>query len=120
MDIGIYPLITSRFLLDADPVAVRGTVASVQEEFADVPDEHGAFQLDFPGHVYAVCTASQNAHLDSHISVLETEGKVRVEPACYHRDDRGSSRLNGGRRSRSTSIRSTRWKRSSSTSPTAC
>ncbi|WP_424002278.1 D-xylose 1-dehydrogenase Gfo6 [Haloarcula salina] len=88
MDIGLYPLNTSRFLLEADPVRVRGTVASVQEEFDDVPDEHGAFQLDFPGHAYAVCTASQNAHLDSHISVLGTEGKVRVEPAFYPWDDR--------------------------------
>lgn len=88
MDIGIYPLNTARFLLDADPQRVRGTVASVQPEFADVPDEHAAFQLDFPGHVFAVCTASQNAQMASHIEMIGTEGRVRVEPAFYPWDDR--------------------------------
>ncbi|WP_135822152.1 D-xylose 1-dehydrogenase Gfo6 [Halostella litorea] len=96
MDIGLYPLNTSRFLLGEDPERVRGTVASVQEEFADVPDEHGAFQLDFPGHVYAVCTASQNAYMASHISVIGTEGRVRVEPAFYPWDDRALTVSRGG------------------------
>lgn len=88
MDIGIYPLNTARFLLDADPERVRGTVASVAPEFDDVPDEHAAFQLDFPNHVFAVCTASQNAQMASHIEVIGTEGRVRVEPAFYPWDDR--------------------------------
>lgn len=38
MDIGLYPLNTSRFLLEEDPVRVRGTVASVHEAFEDVPE----------------------------------------------------------------------------------
>ncbi|MFW5938380.1 MAG: D-xylose 1-dehydrogenase Gfo6 [Halanaeroarchaeum sp.] len=88
MDIGLYPLNTARFLLDADPVRVRGTVASVNVAFDDVPDEHGAFQLDFPDHVYAVCTASQNAHMASHVELIGTEGRLRVEPAFYPWDDR--------------------------------
>jgi len=88
MDIGIYSLNTARFLLDADPVRVQGSVASVQEEFEDVPDEHAAFQADFPDHTYALCTASQNAHMASHIRVTGTEGEVRVEPAFYPWDER--------------------------------
>ncbi|WP_053947987.1 D-xylose 1-dehydrogenase Gfo6 [Halolamina sediminis] len=88
MDIGLYPLNTARYLLGADPERVRGTVASVTPEFDDVPDEHAAFQLDFPGHTFAVCTASQNAHMASHIEVLGTEGRVRIEPAFYPWDDR--------------------------------
>ena len=88
MDIGIYSLNTSRFLLDADPLAVSGSVASVEEAFDDVPDEHAAFQVTFPEHTFAVCTASQNAHMASHIEVLGTEGRVSVEPAFYPWDDR--------------------------------
>ena len=88
MDIGLYPLNTARYLLGTDPERVRGTVASVTPEFDDVPDEHAAFQLDFPGHTFAVCTASQNAHMASHIEVLGTEGRVRIEPAFYPWDDR--------------------------------
>jgi len=88
MDIGIYSLNTARFLLGADPVEISGSVASVQEEFSDVPDEHAAFRADFPDHTFAVCTASQNAHMASHIRVTGTEGEVRVEPAFYPWDDR--------------------------------
>jgi xylose dehydrogenase (NAD/NADP) len=88
MDIGIYPLNTARFLLDADPIAVSGTVASVDEAFADVPDEHAAFQVEFPDHVTACCTASQNAHMSSHVRVTGTAGEVRVEPAFYPWDER--------------------------------
>jgi xylose dehydrogenase (NAD/NADP) len=88
MDIGIYPLNTARFLLDADPVRVSGAVASVNEEFDDVPDEHAAFRVDFPEHVFGLCTASQNAHMSSHIRVTGTAGEVRVEPAFYPWDER--------------------------------
>jgi xylose dehydrogenase (NAD/NADP) len=88
MDIGIYPLNTARFLLDADPVRVQGSVASVDEAFADVPDEHVAFQVGFPEHTYAACTASQNAHTASHVRVTGTAGEVRVESAFFPWDDR--------------------------------
>lgn len=88
MDIGIYSLNTSRFLLDADPVTVMGSVASVHEAFDDVPDEHSAFQTEFPNDTFAVCTASQNAHMASHIRVTGTGGELLVEPAFYPWDDR--------------------------------
>jgi xylose dehydrogenase (NAD/NADP) len=96
MDIGIYSLNTARYLLDSDPVSVSGSVASVQPEFEDVPDEHAAFQLEFPGHVVAHCTASQNAHMSSHIRVTGTEGEVRVEPAFYPWDERKLHVSHGG------------------------
>ena len=88
MDIGIYSLNTSRFLLGADPESVMGSVASVHEAFDDVPDEHVAFQVDFPGNTFALCTASQNAHMASHIRVTGTTGELLVEPAFYPWDDR--------------------------------
>ncbi|WP_254278785.1 D-xylose 1-dehydrogenase Gfo6 [Haloarcula marina] len=96
MDIGIYSLNTARFLLDADPIGVQGSVASVAEEFDDVPDEHAAFKVDFPNHVFGLCTASQNAHMASHIRVTGTEGEVRVEPAFYPWDERKLHVSHGG------------------------
>jgi len=88
MDIGIYSLNTSRFLLNADPESVTGSVASVHEAFDDVPDEHAAFQVNFPDNTFALCTASQNAHMASHIRVTGTAGELLVEPAFYPWDDR--------------------------------
>jgi xylose dehydrogenase (NAD/NADP) len=86
-DIGIYPLNTARFLLEADPVAVYATTASVTEAFADV-DEHVAFQVEFPGSVTAVCTASHNAHRSSYLEVVGSAGRIRIEPAFFPWDDR--------------------------------
>jgi len=88
-DIGLYPMNTARFLLDADPVAVSATMASEHEAFADVPDEYASFTMHFPDDVFATCTASQNAAQSSHLKVVGTEGEVTVEPAFFHRQDRG-------------------------------
>lgn len=81
-DIGIYPLNTARFLLDADPVAVTGNTASTHDAFDDV-DETVAFSVEFPGDVYAQCYASHNARQSSGITVTGTEGQVRIEPAFF-------------------------------------
>jgi xylose dehydrogenase (NAD/NADP) len=81
-DIGIYPLNTARFLLDADPVAVTGNTSSTHDAFDDV-DETVAFSVEFPEEVYGQCYASHNAGQSSGITVTGTEGQVRVEPAFF-------------------------------------
>jgi predicted dehydrogenase len=98
MDIGLYPINTTRFLLGADPVAVRGAVTYDHEAFADVGDEHSAFTLAFPDGVQAVCTASQGAYQASHLRVTGTEGEILLEPAFFNRQDRGFRVDVGGER----------------------
>ena len=83
MDIGIYPLNTARFVLDADPVAVQARMDSTHEAFSDVPDEVSAFTVEYDDGTYATCTASQNAFGDSNLRVVGTEGKLSFQPA-YH------------------------------------
>jgi predicted dehydrogenase len=80
MDLGIYPLNTSRFLLGADPVAVQATTTSVHDEFAGV-DEHVSLQVSFPGSVTGSFSASFTAHRDSRLQVVGTEGYVLLESA---------------------------------------
>ncbi|RLM53452.1 gfo/Idh/MocA family oxidoreductase [Halobellus sp. Atlit-31R] len=81
-DIGIYPLNTARFLLEADPVAVTGNVSSTHDAFDEV-DETVAFSAEFPQEVYAQCYASHNARQSSGLTVTGTEGQVRIEPAFF-------------------------------------
>ncbi|GAB3017051.1 D-xylose 1-dehydrogenase Gfo6 [Natronobiforma cellulositropha] len=95
MDIGVYSLNTSRYILGADPVRVQASVRSVEEAFADVPDEHAAFQVDFPDTL-AVCTASQNAYSASHLRITGSEGELLIEPAFYPWDDRALRLSRGG------------------------
>lgn len=80
LDVGVYPLNTTRFLLDDDPVAVQATTTSDHAAFEDV-EEHVAFQLEFPDGATASCTASYNAHPDNQVHLLGTEGSVTVNPA---------------------------------------
>jgi xylose dehydrogenase (NAD/NADP) len=89
MDIGLYPLNTSRFVLDRDPVTAQGAACSLADEFDDVPDERAAFLLEFEDDVLGSYTASQNAHQESFLRVTGTEGAVEVEPAFFPWTDRG-------------------------------
>jgi len=78
IDLGIYPLNTTRFLLDKDPVAVYGTTSTHHSEFKDI-DEHVTFELVFPDDVIASCTASLNAYSTSRLEVHGTEGEIKLE-----------------------------------------
>lgn len=89
MDIGLYPLNTARFVLDADPVRVRATARVDDEAFEAVGDEHVSFGVDFDDGTLAVCTASQSAYQLSHLRVTGTEGELEIEPAFYNRQKRG-------------------------------
>jgi xylose dehydrogenase (NAD/NADP) len=95
MDIGIYPLNTTRFLLESDPERVYGHARSEDEAFAAV-DEHAAFRLEFPGDVHALCTVSQNAQHHSRLEITGTEGQLVLDPAFYEREDRAVRLVRGG------------------------
>jgi len=81
MDIGVYPLNTTRFLLGSDPIAVQAMGASRGDAFGDVPDEVATFNIEFEDGVHAAFSASQNAHLSSYLRVAGTEGELEIEPA---------------------------------------
>ncbi|WP_132057161.1 D-xylose 1-dehydrogenase Gfo6 [Halorussus amylolyticus] len=80
-DLGVYPINTARFVLDADPAEVSAFGYSEDEAFADVPDERATFQIRFDDGTLAACSASQNAHESSHLKVVGTEGELAIEPA---------------------------------------
>ncbi|MDX1746441.1 MAG: D-xylose 1-dehydrogenase Gfo6, partial [Halobacteriales archaeon] len=79
-DVGVYPIETTRVLLDADPVAATGRLRSVDDRFDSV-DERASFALDFPGDVQMTGFASQNAFRSTMVRVVGTEGTLRIEPA---------------------------------------
>ncbi|MFB6217731.1 MAG: D-xylose 1-dehydrogenase Gfo6 [Halobacteriaceae archaeon] len=95
-DIGIYPLNTTRFLLDADPVAVTASLGSEHDAFEEVPDERAAVTVEYGGGVRAAFTAGQNAAFGSFLEVVGTAGRVRVEPAFFPWEDRSLSVTRGG------------------------
>lgn len=62
MDIGLYPINTTRFVLESDTVVAQTMMESTHEAFDHVPTGRTRFHLAFPDGVYAACTASQNAY----------------------------------------------------------
>ena len=77
VDLGVYPLNTTRFLLKRDPVAFNAWTCSLEPAFAEV-DEHVTFTLRFPGQITASCTASFNAHANSHLRLVGTDGMISI------------------------------------------
>ncbi|WP_267642196.1 D-xylose 1-dehydrogenase Gfo6 [Haloarchaeobius amylolyticus] len=78
-DIGLYPLNTTRFVLDSEPVSVSATTASPDAAFADV-DEHVAFQCVFENGVQAQCNASFDAYTGHQLRITGTEGRITLDP----------------------------------------
>lgn len=87
IDIGLYPLNTTRFLLDHDPIHVYADSCANHEWFADL-DEHITFQAKFENSVSAACTVSHNAHNVSHLRIIGSEGEITIEQAFFPWDDR--------------------------------
>lgn len=100
MDVGVYPLNTSRFLLDADPTGVWATTRT-GGPFADV-DEHVDFGVAFPDAV-GNFSASFSGHSNAFLTVLGTEGQAKLHNAfgvaadreLVVETDRGSLELTG-------------------------
>jgi xylose dehydrogenase (NAD/NADP) len=86
MDIGLYPLNTTRFVLGEDPERVLASTASADGAFDDVPDQYAAFQLKFPDDVFAACTATQSAYQTGHLRVVGERGELLLEPSFFNRD----------------------------------
>ncbi len=82
-DLGIYPLNTTRFALDADPVAVQSSTWSGSDGFEDVPDERAAFQVSFPDGVTGCFSASQRGTQAGWLRVVGTEGEISLDPAFF-------------------------------------
>ena len=93
-DVGVYPLNTARFLLDADPVAVTATATggdgderSAADPFAEV-DGHTHFHVEFPGDVVGSFSASFRGTGNASLTLVGTDGRVRVDDAFQPARDR--------------------------------
>lgn len=79
-DIGVYPLNTARFVIDADPVSVQGSLSSPNPQFdGPVIDEHAAFVAEFDDGVQALCQSSYGSFGDSFLTVAGGEGRITME-----------------------------------------
>ncbi|WP_129115327.1 D-xylose 1-dehydrogenase Gfo6 [Halegenticoccus tardaugens] len=83
MDLGIYSINTTRFLLRREPVAVFSRMESRHEAFADVPDEQAASILRFENGIQMVSTSSQHAQQDTQLKLTGTEGQIELRPAFH-------------------------------------
>mgnify|MGYP000106119979 FL=1 len=78
MDLGVYPLNTSRFVLDEDPEAVHATTVEGPEEF-DGLEKYAAFTMEFPSGAVAECDTGYEVAGDNYFEVGGTHGRIRVD-----------------------------------------
>ena len=88
LDIGVYPINTLRFVLDADPIALSAHAVSESAGFEDVVDEHVTVNLEFPGGTTAACHASFNAHPENRLRIVGTNGRIELDPVFDVQADR--------------------------------
>lgn len=77
-DIGIYPLNTTRFVLDRDPVSAAGRTWSEKPEFEGT-DEHASFEFEFEDGIVLTGSVSHSATEESHLRVVGTEGQLLLD-----------------------------------------
>jgi predicted dehydrogenase len=85
MDVGVYPLNTTRYLLDADPVAVRGETR--RSPPIDDVDEHVDFTVRFPDAI-GNFAASFSGHANATLELHGAEGVLRLREAFQPRRQR--------------------------------
>ena len=77
VDLGVYPLNTTRFVLDEDPISISALTRSSGGPFDEV-DEHVTFDLEFRTDAVASCSASFNAHAASRLDIIGTDGLISI------------------------------------------
>lgn len=87
MDIGIYPINTTRYVTGLAPVAVTGTTWSGTEPFDSIPDERAAFRLDFGDGVVGQYSVSQNGPLTGSFNLIGEDGRVTLRPAFFGNEE---------------------------------
>ncbi len=90
MDLGVYPVNTTRFVLDEDPVSVTASARSDHPAFDGVPDERATFSVAFDGGTRLQASVSQNAYGSAQFDIVGTEGSIRLRPAFF---DHATQRL---------------------------
>lgn len=81
MDLGIYVINTTRFVLGTDPETAFGHMASVDPAFDDVPDQWASFSLLFTDETPLVGRTSQDATSGSSLTITGSAGRLSLEPA---------------------------------------
>jgi len=85
MDIGIYALNASRYLTGEEPTEVNAMIYSAPGDprFKEV-EEHVTFQLRFPSGILANCSSSYGYFQENRYTVVETEGRLMMDPATIY------------------------------------
>lgn len=83
MDLGIYSINTTRYLLNCEPVAVQSQMSSHHEAFDNMPDERSGALLALEDGVKMITTDSQRAHEDTQLKITGTEGQIDMYPAFH-------------------------------------
>ncbi|ODN69635.1 Gfo/Idh/MocA family protein [Methylobrevis pamukkalensis] len=75
LDIGVYPLVVSRFVLDAEPIRL---VAALDRDPIFATDRLTSVLADFGGGLHLTFTVSTQSVVHQRVTVCGTEGRIEV------------------------------------------
>ena len=81
MDLGVYCVNTTRWLLDEDPTNVWAQWWGYDEKRSCRVEQGIAFRMNFPGGAVVLASASYGAAMSSFLSVQGTKGWALLAPA---------------------------------------
>jgi predicted dehydrogenase len=97
MDLGVYCVNTSRWLVEEDPVAVTAQVWSHDTSRFREVEEGSSFRMQFPSGLVLQGSSTYGAVLSSFVYIQGTKGWVLLTPAYTFDEERRLTGKVGGR-----------------------
>ena len=99
MDVGIYSLNASRFMLGQEPTVLSAYSSVIDHDgrFNEV-EENCSWTMKFPSGVVASCNTTYGANMEGFYRVHGSKGTLHVEPAFGYEGIHLTGRINGAKR----------------------
>jgi predicted dehydrogenase len=99
MDVGIYPLNTTRFLLGEEPSDIKANSSVIDHDgrFNEV-EENLSWTMRFPSGVVASYNTTYGAQMPGFLRIFGSKGTITLEPAFNYEGTNMVARINGATR----------------------
>jgi predicted dehydrogenase len=99
MDVGIYPLNTTRFLLGEEPTDIKANSSVIDHDgrFNEV-EENLSWTMKFPSGVVASYNTTYGAQMPGFLRIFGSKGTITLEPAFNYEGTRMVAQINAATR----------------------
>jgi predicted dehydrogenase len=98
MDVGIYPLNTTRFILGEDPIDIKANSSVIDHDgrFNEV-EENVSWTMRFPSGIVASYNTTYGGQMPGLLRIFGSKGTVTLDPAFNYEGTRMTAAINGAK-----------------------